>query len=256
MEIFKERLDSLGIKTWLIKKYMDDILVIVSNLPIGTRYTDGKLNHSKEGETQDKEKNRTASEVTMDVLKQIANDIIPFLEFTTEVSNGEEEPVPCLDSQLWFGTLNRQAPWFSHQKTGEVVPGSGKPEGPESYRGVGYRFYKKKVSNPITILQCSAMPESVKRATFSSEVLRRLKTTHTNLEKEKVEDILLTFSDELNAMGYSEEWVRDTLKSAMVGYMRILHRDLEGEGPRNRKGRDTLKSRRFKRYNVQYKCTM
>ena len=87
----------------------------------------------------------------------------------------------------------------------------------------------------------------MKRATFSSEVLRRLKTTHTNLEKEKVEDILLTFSDELNAMGYSEEWVRDTLKSAMVGYMRILHRDLEGEGPRNRKGRDTLKSRRFKR---------
>ena len=86
--------------------------------------------------------------------------------------------------------------------------------------------------------------------------MRRLKTTHTNLEKEKVEDILLTFSDELNAMGYSEEWVRDTLKSAMVGYMRILPRDLEGEGPRNRKGRDTLKSRRFKRYNVQYKCTM
>ena len=107
---------------------------------MGIRYIDGKLRYNREDENQDKENNRTASEMTMDILKIITNEIILFLEFTTEVSNGVEEPVPCLDSQLWFRTINRQAPWYSHQKPGEVALGSRKPEKPDSYRGMGYWF--------------------------------------------------------------------------------------------------------------------
>ena len=54
-----------------------------------------------------------------------------------------------------------------------------------------YKFFKKEVSNPLTILKMSAMPESTKVATFSSEVLRRLKTTHLRESKEVVKGILL-----------------------------------------------------------------
>ena len=110
IELFAERLNSAGMTTWLLKKYVDDILVITTNLKIGTRYTDGKFVHNTENEEEDLREGRTASDVTMNVLKEIANGIIPFLEFTAEVSNGKKAPVPCLDSQLWYGDIERQDP--------------------------------------------------------------------------------------------------------------------------------------------------
>ena len=62
-----------------------------------------------------------------------------------------------------------------------------------------------------------------------SEILRRLKTSHTNLEKSQAKEILITLSGELNSLGYSEEWVRNTLKSAMTGYIMIISKDWSGE---------------------------
>merc|ERR1711954_285231 len=53
--------------------------------------------------------------------------------------------------------------------------------------------------------------------------------------------------DELDAMGYTLEWRQKVLQSAITGYMRILHKEECGGTPRNRKGADTLKTRRFKK---------
>ena len=53
--------------------------MITTNLKIGTKYLDGKLVHKTENEEDDLREGRTASDVTMNVLKEIANGIIPFL---------------------------------------------------------------------------------------------------------------------------------------------------------------------------------
>ena len=96
---------------------------------------------------------------------------------------------------------------------------------------------KKSVSNPLTILHRSAMPQSVKIATFSNEVLRRLKTTHVGLDQEEVESILVALMDDLTEMGYYKlEWRENILKASVTGYMRILNKVRLGETARSRKG--------------------
>ena len=38
----------------------------------------------------------------MEVLRGIADSIMSFLKFTAVVSEGEERPVPCLETQFWY----------------------------------------------------------------------------------------------------------------------------------------------------------
>ena len=107
-------------------------------------------------------------------------------------------------------------------------------------------FYSKPVTNPLTILQRSAMPEGTKVATFSNEVTRRLKTSSTSLSRTTMENILGELLDNLGGMGYGEQWRTKVLRGAMTGYTRILHKVTKGETSRNRKGAETLTNRRFK----------
>ena len=233
---FKLKLEQLGIKVWLIVKYVDDILVVVSNLPLGTREVNGKLVISQEGLEEDIKCNRTKQEVTIEILRTEASKLIEFLQFTA---------VSCLDTQLWWGEPGDKKPWFNHDKEGEVVPGDHETG---SHGQIMYKFYKKSVSNPLTILHRSAMPQSVKIATFSNEVLRRLKTTHVGLDQEEVESILVALMDDLTEMGYYKlEWRENILKASVTGYMRILNKVRLGETARNRKGAATRKTRRFQK---------
>ena len=77
------------------------------------------------------------------------------------------------------------------------------------------------------------MPESIKVATFSNEILRRLKTTHMEANQEDCERILIELMDNLAAMGYTEEWREKVMRAAIIGYMRLLERVRKGEIPRN-----------------------
>ena len=47
------------------------------------------------------------------------------------------------------------------------------------------------MTNPMSILEQSAMPNSVKAATFSSKIMWRLKTTCTALSQEKSKEVIL-----------------------------------------------------------------
>ena len=66
------------------------------------------------------------------------------------------------------------------------------------------------------------MPESVKVATFSNEILRRLKTSDTEVSQTEMEEILIQLMDDLTAIGYTQEWKEKVLRAAMLGYMRLL----------------------------------
>ena len=44
----------------------------------------------------------------------MASSVLNFLDFTYKFSQGEENPVPVLDSQLWVSFLAKEAkPWFA-----------------------------------------------------------------------------------------------------------------------------------------------
>ena len=111
---FKAKLEELGIDIWLCKKYVDDVLVIVTNLKLGTRLKEGKLEQTEHDLKLDTDEQKTKQEITMNVLRQVACGIFKFLEFTTEVSTSPKDPVACLDTQLWVGKPEGGKPWFKH----------------------------------------------------------------------------------------------------------------------------------------------
>ena len=59
----------------MLKKYVDDILVAVVNLPLGSRFCrdTGTITRCQEDVLQDEGSNRTKDQVTIMVLQEVAN---------------------------------------------------------------------------------------------------------------------------------------------------------------------------------------
>ena len=157
----------------LLKKYVDDVLVAVVNLPLGSRYCSNTntITHRKEDEDEDSRNCQTKDQVTIKVLKDMANSVMTFLDFTAEVSRGPEHPVACLDTQIWFGYPGEQGEWFSGGLAADMEPPGKQWNKRMDRKTIMYKFYSKPMTNPLTILQRSAMPENIKIATISKEIL-------------------------------------------------------------------------------------
>ena len=98
--MFKQRLTDKNILMRLFKKYVDDVALAAENIPKGSRLTNGKVQWTQANQDED-ENSRTSIETnTMRILQDIANGIFPILQFTSEVSHEESNPVPVLDIQL------------------------------------------------------------------------------------------------------------------------------------------------------------
>ena len=243
---YRSLLEDNKVEVFLLRKYVDDILIATGCLPLGSRLTGSAITAKEEDMMEDEEGGVSKEQVTMNCLREMANSVIPWLEFTSEVSEGEQRPVPCLDSQLWVGRPEEQEPWFACQEGANMVsPGTQWRSG--EGLSIMYKFYSKPVSNPLTILRRSAMAEGVKVATAVQECMRRWRNSSTGLGRTSMEMITLDYMDRLTAMGYTEEWRARILEKAAIGYARILAKVEKGESSRNRKGPETLMKRRFKR---------
>ena len=109
----KQKLMSGGIVTKLLDKYVDDVLAVLESLPLGSRWVEGRVEYLQEWEQIDRDLGRTKEEVTMAALLACANSILPFVQFTGVLSKGESCPVPCLDTQIWWGRSGDSKLWFT-----------------------------------------------------------------------------------------------------------------------------------------------
>ena len=75
------------------------------------------------------------------------------------------------------------------------------------------------------------MPESVKVASFSNEVIRRLKTSSVDIELKEMERILMDLMDDLFPMEYTKERKGKVLRSEIVGCLRLLDRVAKEKPP-------------------------
>ena len=110
-----------------------------------------------------------------------------------------------------------------------------------------YKFYKKKVSNNLVILNKSKIPAKVKRITCIQEVIRRLRNTKRELSWSIKREILTEFSWSLHQSGYPEQFRLEVISSGINAYemqcaradagVVPLHRDRhwDTEGRRKRK---------------------
>ena len=72
-----------------------------------------------------------------------------------------------------------------------------------------YKFYKKSVSNKLTMVERSAMPMQIKRNSLVQEGIRRLRNTK--------KEIFSEYSFSLMLSGYSKEFRLNTIKAAAKG---------------------------------------
>ena len=107
------------------------------------------------------------------------------------------------------------------------------------------------MSNRISILRRSALPEATKVATMVAEIHRRWKNTWEGANTSTFGEITKSFMDDLCSMGYTEQWRREILLKATRGYMRILKLQKKGETLRNRPAAMTQLKRRYKKLTGQ-----
>ena len=103
----RKKLKEGGMKILMMDKYVDDILAIMGTLKLGSRWVENRVEYLPEWEEIDRRLERSEQEVTMQALLACSNDILGFLNFTGVLSQGEGQPVPCLDTQLWWGKANQ-----------------------------------------------------------------------------------------------------------------------------------------------------
>ena len=62
------KLEELKVKVWILMKYVDDVLIAVTNLCLGSKFRNGELTCLQAEKEKDKREGRTLERVPMDVL--------------------------------------------------------------------------------------------------------------------------------------------------------------------------------------------
>ena len=125
---FREKLERAGLEVLILRKYVDDVLIVCQMTKSGhTLSKEGILERTFETFSRDKRERVKPEERTLGILQEIANGILPFLNFTGEASI-EGNPIPVLDSQVWVGELVREGTFFNTD--GEMVAPGESGEGP------------------------------------------------------------------------------------------------------------------------------
>ena len=79
-------------------RYMDDGRIILLPFRPGWRWSEGGVKFTKRWAMEDKD--RTGLEITKDILDESMQEVFPYLNFTTEVGEGEEEWLPTVDIMM------------------------------------------------------------------------------------------------------------------------------------------------------------
>ena len=91
------------------------------------------------------------------------------------------------------------------------------------------------------------MPESMKVATTTNEIQRRMRNTSRDLPHQVLDQVLKNYMDELKLGGYSHQWRVNALDAATKGFCKIWAKEKTGRGKINRPGHMGSTGTRFKR---------
>ena len=191
---WKELMTINNIKRDLEDRYMDDIRVILMAIRLGWRWHEGGLFFCSEWEREDQMAGKTVENITAEILIQSMNDILSFLRFTKEVADDfHNKKLPTLDTEIWV-------------ENGLIM----------------FEFYEKPMSNNIVVQEKSALSESVKTATLTEEVVRRLKHTSQDLPLSRRLETLEELSTKMATSGHKPQFMKRILTSGIIKYERKI----------------------------------
>ena len=229
-----------------LKKYVDDCLVALDTMAPGVRWCQAEkaMVWSKECEDADRKGGSEGGKiVSMEEFAKMASSIVNCLKFTYDCpqmnANGT---MPVLDTQMWVGCETRTTgiPEALLKDKSLVKAKVG-----QLRSVVLYKFYQKPMTNKLSNRQSNAIPEQQKVSTTTQEVIRRLKNTSRDLPPEEVENVIMTYMEELGAGGYSEDWRMRIIEAAIIGYERMWELEVKGQGFVNRPDYHTKLKRRW-----------
>ena len=96
---------------------------------------------------------------------------------------------------------------------------------------VQYNDYRKPCSNPLVMLEMSAMPAAMKRTALTQLVVKIRRNTRPELPWTITEDLLSNFSARMKASGYDEHYRYQVIKSGMEGFDKMLEEERRGGRP-------------------------
>ena len=111
---------------------------------------------------------------------------------------------------------------------------------------VWYEHYRKPMANDLLMLEISAMPAKIKRATLAQEVVTIRRNISPDLPWDITVKHLNNFCQRMKASGYNESYRYQILKAGMIGYDKMLEVERAGDQStcRDRGTRTTGKRRK------------
>ena len=98
-------------------------------------------------------------------------------------------------------------------------------------KSIDFKWYKKAMASPYTILNRSAMPASTKRITLVQMGVTMLRNTRQELHPELRVSLLEHLAEVMMLSGYPEDYRRGILESAVACYEAQVAASLRGEVP-------------------------
>ena len=199
-----KRVKEVGVDLLLYERYKDDINVVAVSVERGTEIKDGKLVINEEKIKADEGK--SDSQITMDIVRDVAEGVDPMITLTTDVpSNYENGYMPILDLEV---KINK-----------------------EENNRLDFQFFEKPTKNGRILMPDSACPARQKRTILTQECLRRLRNTKIDLGEEIQNFHLSMFMLKLKNSGHSAKYRKQILESALNAFEKMKLEDKNGTKP-------------------------
>ena len=191
-------LESHNIVPELYTRFKDDIAVVVESLEKGSTLEEGKIVVDDRKIQEDK--NRNDTEITMDIIQELANSINPKIKLTVETPcNYPDGKLPVLDITI---RVNKEAE-----------------------NRLDFEFYEKPTKYPRVILADSALSFRQKRTILTQEGLRRLRNTKIELGPTIQKKHLNQFMVKVKNSGYDAKFRMEILKSILKAFDKMVEDD-------------------------------
>ena len=192
-------------------KYIDDINFYLEAMELGTHWQggrNGKVVHSDLRESNDIMGEKTKSQITMEVIRNMGESCNDWLKLTVDSKdNHKGMKVPMLDVEAWTIKDNTE---------------------------VQHQFYEKEVASNRVMGAKSAISQTSKIATLSQEVIRRMQNTGRDVPEENRVIIMNNFMIKLHRSGYNEKQREEIMKAGLNGYYKKVIRENKGGTKINR----------------------
>jgi hypothetical protein len=133
---------------------------------------------------------KTASRRTAEILLDIMNSIMTFLRFTLEIGEDfEDKKLPTLDVKIWVA--------------GNMIH---------------FDFFEKPMSTNMVLHAKTAQSQSVKFASLTQEVVRRLLHTSRMLPLSNRMDNLERLSTKMATSGHKPEYIRSIMIAGIIKF--------------------------------------